>query len=125
MQALWPFAAQVAYLLMLLGLLGRDLQLLRKFFLAGSAVALVYSLCSGETTLWVPAVWNAAFLLLNGVHVGLNRAQQRREKLDTVEQFLKRTAFSHMPVEHLKSFTRIGMEGVVKAGQPIVKTEGP
>ncbi|MGZ3654465.1 MAG: cyclic nucleotide-binding domain-containing protein [Bdellovibrionota bacterium] len=123
--ALWAIVAQFAYLSMLFGLLGRNFDLLRKCFLLGSALAVAYSLCATDGTLWIPLLWNSCFLVINGIHLAYNRAKKRRETLDAVEQFLKRTSFASFPAHLLKTFVRMGMEGTAKAGQPLVNSEAP
>lgn len=121
----WALVAQVAYLLMLLGLLSSNIDLLRRCFTFGSALAVAYSLWATEVTLWVPLLWNGAFLALNVLHVGFSFSRRRRDSLDAVEEFLHQTAFANFPAKELKSFMRMGMEGTAKPGEVLVSSEKP
>jgi hypothetical protein len=117
--------AQLAYFFMLLGLLSPNLESLRKFFVAGSTVAVVYAFTAEKDPLWVPLTWHGLFLLFNGYHVVQMAQKKRRESLDPVEEFLKKTVFSTFPSEDLKSFVKFGMEGTAPSGQSLAKAGDP
>jgi hypothetical protein len=125
MQPFWAMIAQAAYMSMFLGLLGRNVDLLRKCFFIGSILAVTYAIGAGEGPLWVPLFWHATFVVLNAVHLVFTFARKRMETLDGIEVFLKRTAFATFPPDQLKSFLRMGMEGTAPKGQALVNSEAP
>ncbi|HEY8279696.1 MAG TPA: cyclic nucleotide-binding domain-containing protein [Bdellovibrionota bacterium] len=111
MSGFWANVAQFAYFFMFLGLLCPSIHLLRKFFLAGSVLAVLFALKAEAQPLWVPLAWHGAFILLNGIQVTRDSFRRHQQKLDPMEQFLKDTAFQQFSNEEVRSFIRHGMEG--------------
>lgn len=128
---LFTFIGQGAYLLLLLSFLNLSKKWLHGLALAGSALAILYCFLAEKEPLWVPLVWNSAFAFINAILLlpaffgKLGKNKEKREKLDPMEEMLKRSSFSHFPDKALIDFVRFGIEGTVNKGEQILKAGDP
>lgn len=115
------YIGQLSYLLTLCSYAIRNVNWLRGVAIAASIVAIYYSATASSDPLWIPILWNLAFITLNTIQLLLTKWRARAVSLDPIENFLSKTVLSNFPPAEVKSFASISGEAEAPAGQQIIR----
>jgi CRP-like cAMP-binding protein len=115
------YAAQAAYLLTLVSFAMRNVVWLRVFALLSSGAAIYYALHAASEPLWIPILWNCAFVAVNCVHLALSRWRARAVALDPLEEFLAKTVLMNFPPAEVRTFAALGAEGALPTGAQLIR----
>ncbi|HEY8279976.1 MAG TPA: cyclic nucleotide-binding domain-containing protein [Bdellovibrionota bacterium] len=115
------YIAQIGYLLTLVSYGVRNVAWLRSIAIAASSAAIYYSFVVADEPLWIPILWHALFVLMNGVHLVLSRWRSRDVKLDALEDFLAKTVLMNFPPAEVKSFSSLAGEGELPSGSQMIR----
>ncbi|MGZ3658034.1 MAG: cyclic nucleotide-binding domain-containing protein [Bdellovibrionota bacterium] len=114
------YVAQLAYFLTFASYAVRNVTWLRAGAILAGVAAIYYSIYVTSEPLWIPILWNALFILVNGVHLALGRWRSRDVKLDALEDFLAKTILSNFPPAEVRSFCALASEGELPAGAKVI-----
>lgn len=115
------YVAQLAYLLTFASYAVRNVNWLRAGAILAGLTAIYYSFSAGPQPLWIPILWNLAFVLVNGAHLALWRWRGRDVKLDALEDFLAKTVLTNFPPAEVRSFTSLASEGELATGAQLIR----
>jgi hypothetical protein len=115
------YVAQAAYLFTLISFAVRNVTWLRALAIGSSLLALFYAFTASAEPLWIPILWNAAFALVNGVHLALSRWRGRDVRLDPLEDFLAKTVLANFPPAEVRSLASLASEGELPAGAQLIQ----
>ena len=113
----------LAFGLIALSFLVKDIFWLRIVSIAASLFSVLYNYIIPAEPMWLAINWNFIFIAVNLYHIAVILYEKREVKMDDKNQELYDTLFSEMtPVEYLK-ISRAAKWELVKAGQRII-TQG-
>jgi len=126
--SLTTLAGHLGFALIACSFLVRDLLWLRTIAIAGSVAAILYNYFAPAEPLWLVIGWNAAFVLVNVVQIGLSVHERASVKFTEEEKDLFLTLFqTFSPVEFMKIMRIAKWENweagsvLTREGQPVEK----
>lgn len=114
------YVVQLSYGLTLLSYAMRNVAWLRAFAILAGCAAIFYGFSAGREPLWIPILWNLAFVSVNAVHLALSRWRARSVALGPLEDFLAKTVLMNFPPAEVRSFTALAGEGELAAGAQLI-----
>jgi len=115
-------AGHLAFALIALSFLVRDILWLRALSIAASLASISYSYFAPSKPLWIVIGWNVVFIGLNLVQIAILFRERRGVELTEEERELYRSSFSRFtPVEFLR-LIRIAAWKDAAAGTPLMRT---
>ncbi len=115
------FAGHLAFALIALSFLVRDILWLRALSITASVASISYSYFAPSQPLWIVIGWNVLFIALNLVQIAMLFRERRGVEFTEEERELYRTSFSRFaPVEFLR-LIRIATWKEAAAGTPLMR----
>ena len=115
------YVAQLAYFLTFVSYAARNVNWLRCGAIVAGVASIYYASTVANEPLWIPILWNAAFIAVNGGHLALSRWRSRNVRLDPLEDFLSKTVLMNFPPAEVRSFTSLASEGELSAGAQLIR----
>jgi CRP-like cAMP-binding protein len=115
------YLGQATYLLMLLAFGMRNIAWLRGLAIIASIATIYYSISGNSEPLWIPALWNLAFIAMNVGQLMFARWRARLVTLNPVETFLSKTVLANFPPAEIKSFAQVAGEGDLQHGKQLIR----
>jgi CRP-like cAMP-binding protein len=112
----------LAFVLILVSFLVRDIVLLRTISVAASLASITYNYLAPASPLWLVIGWNLVFMSVNGVQIALLLRERRGVEFTEQEQEIYETNFKRLsPVEFLRVL-RIARWEDANSGDTLVRS---
>lgn len=114
------YIAQLAYCLTFFSYSMRSMFWLRVGAIVAAFATIYYSFHVASEPLWIPILWNALFILANGLHLTVSKWRSRDVTLDALEDFLAKTVLANFPPAEVRSFAQLASEGALLPGARMI-----
>lgn len=113
----------LAYGLILLSFLVKQILLLRALAIVASFCSIAYNYSVSASPIWIPIQWNVLFITVNCYHITLALLARRQIRISEVEEFVWGRNFQSMTRVEFKRLLKCGHTRTYHPGQKLIEKD--